>query len=191
MSFYIHYPDDWIGIPAFGEGEVFVTPQAWAEALTAEIAPLFRPKPKRRQRASLESVLALYGQNVREIGADTGYIWIDTLETAPFLVGSKVLSRQDVGDAPPAEVAGARSDGDYVPPIVRELTAGGGLPGVYVERHAPLDDAAVHVGTLIGTYVFESEDGLLMFGTSTTDFAAYERFRPHFEEFARTVRWEP
>ena len=63
------------------------------------------------------------------------------------------------------------------------------LPGVYVERHAPLDDAAVHVGTLIGTYLLETEDEFLMLGTSTTDFAGYERFRPHFEEFARTASW--
>ena len=127
---------------------------------------------------------------MRQIGADAGYIWLDTLESAPFLVGSKVISRSEAGDAPLPEIAGAGGDGDYVPPIVRDLTTASGLGGVYVERHAPLDDAAVHVGVLVGTYVFEAGDELLMLGTSTTDFAGYERFRPHFEEFARTARWE-
>ncbi|MEU1971676.1 hypothetical protein ABZ477_08460 [Microbacterium sp. NPDC019599] len=190
MSFYIHYPDDWIGVPQFGDGEVFATPRDWATALVAEIAPAFRPKPRRRQRAALVDALALLGGSVQEIGAQSGYIWIDTLETAPFLVGSIPIPRSEVGDAPAVDIAGGRGDGDYVPPIVRDVVTDSGVPGVYVERHAPLDDRAVHVANLIGTYVFEVPEGFLMLGTSTTDFTAFERFRPHFEELARTVRWE-
>jgi hypothetical protein len=189
VSFSIDYPNDWIGIPEFGEGEVFATPQDWATALAAEIAPDLRPRPRRRQRAALTDVLALYGASVAEIGAGRGYIWLDTLETAPFLVGSRTIARADVGDAPITDIAGAGGEADYVPPIVTDVVTDSGLRGISVERHAPLDDAAVHVGHLIGTYVFEVEEGFIMFGTSTTDFAGYDRFRPHFAEFARTVRW--
>lgn len=191
MSFYIHYPDDWIGVPGFGEGEMFATPRDWATALVAEIAPSFRPKPRRRERAALTDALALLGGSVEEIGAHAGYIWIDTLQSAPFLVGSVPIPRAEAGDASAIDLAGGRSDADYVPPIVREVITGSGVAGAYVERHAPLDDRAVHVGNLIGTYVFEVPEGFLMLGTSTTDFAAYERFRPHFQELASSVRWDP
>lgn len=190
MSFYIEYPDDWIGVPAFGPGETFATPEAWAAALVAEIAPTMRPKPRRAQRAALAQVLAFVAGNVERIGADSGYVWLDPVDSSPFLVGAKVLSRLDVGDATPAQLAGAAEDSDFVPPIERELVTGPGVRGHYVERHAPLDDEAVHVGNLSGTYVLEADGELLLLGTATTDFAAYERFRPHFEEFAGSVRHE-
>lgn len=194
MSFYFQYPDDWIGIPQFGGDEVFDTPRAWADALAAELVDLARPRVSRRERpqvrTSLADAFALVGADLDEKKVQAGYLWLESFAGPLHIVTAKVLSRQDVGDATLAEVAGARGDEDYVPPIVTEVAAVGGLAGVYVERHAPLDAEALHVATLSGTYVFEADESLMVFGSSTSDLPSWDAFRPRFAEFAATLRWE-
>jgi hypothetical protein len=194
MSFYFQYPDDWIGVPQFGDGEVFDTPRAWADALAAELVDLARPRLSRKDRpqvrTSLADAFALVGADLDEKKVQAGYLWLESFAGPLHIVTATVLSRRDVGDATLAEVAGARGDEDYVPPIVTEVTAAGGLAGVYVERHAPLDADAPHIATLSGTYAFEDDETLMVFGSSTTDLPSWESFRPHFSEFATTLRWE-
>ena len=189
MNFFIEYPLDWVGIPGFGDGEVFATPEAWADALVREIASDARPRLGRKDRAGLTDAFALIARGLEEGGAQSGYVWLETYRGPLQPVVLTTVPRSAVGDATAAEVAGARGDGDYVPPIVRDLVVAGGATAAYVERHAPLDSDAVHVATVSGVYAFPSDEGVVLLSASTTDFAGYERFRPHFEELAQTFRW--
>ena len=74
--------------------------------------------------------------------------------------------------------------------MVRASETASGLRGVYVERHAPLDDDAPHVAVISGTYAFHLPSGLVFLSSSSLDLAGFERFRPRFEEFSRSLRWE-
>ena len=123
-------------------------------------------------------------------GADWGYIWLETLDGPLFFVAVQGLVRGDIGDASACELAGADGAGDYVPPIVREIEADAGDRGVYVERHSPMDADQPLAQVVSGSYAFESPEGVVLMQTSTLDMAGYERFRPRYEEFARTFAWD-
>jgi hypothetical protein len=189
MNFFIEYPLDWVGIPRFGDGQVFATPEAWADALVREIAGDARPRLGRKERAGLADALALIARGFEEGGAQSGYVWLESHRGPLHPVALTTMPRSAIGDASASEIAGARGDGDYVPPIVRDVVVDSGAAGAYVERHAPLDSEAVHVATVSGVYAFPSDEGVVVLSASTTDFAGYERFRPHFEELAQTFRW--
>jgi hypothetical protein len=191
MAYSIDYPQDWIGIPHFGEGEVFATAEAWADALAGEIvAPLGLFGRKKERRAALAETFAFVAKELEKGGAHWGYAWLASVDGPLRFVAVMGLAREDIGDAPAAELAGADGHGDYVPPIVREITASSGATGVYVERHSPMDDEAPLVQVISGTYAFERPDGVVLLQASTTDMAGYEAFRPHYEEFARSFRWD-
>lgn len=187
----IEYPEGWIGIPRFGAGEMFADAEAWAAALAAELTDdlgLFARRGQRR--TALADTFAFVARELEAGGADWGYIWLETLDGPLFFVAVQGLVRSDIGDASARELAGADGAGDYVPPIVREIEADAGDRGVYVERHSPMDADQPLAQVVSGSYAFESPEGVVLMQTSTLDMAGYERFRPRYEEFARTFAWD-
>lgn len=191
MRYRIEYPDDWIGIPEVGEGREFTTARAWADAVVAHISAhggfLART---RGVHAGLGDALTVITEGLVSEGAHAGYVWPETLDGPYRFVAVYGFDRDDLGDATAADLAGAAGEHDYVPPLVSAVATLSGAEGVYVERHAPYDQDAPHVATVVGAYAFERPDGIVLMQSSTTDLAAFERFRPRYEEFARTFRWD-
>ncbi len=191
MKYRIEYPEDWIGIPDVGEGLEFETARAWSDAVAQHIVSAggwFSRKKDRR--AFLSDTLTVIAEGLAEEGAHAGYVWPETLDGPFRFVAVYGFDRAELGEATAVELAGGTDRSDYVPPIVRDAVSASGATGVYVERHAPLDDDAVHVATITGTYVFERPDSVVLLQAATTDLAAFERFRPRFEAFAATFRWD-
>ncbi len=184
------YPQDWIGIPHFGEGEVFATPEAWASALAAELTEglgFFSGRQKRF--AALAEAFASVARRLEVGGSHWGFIWLASFDGPLHVVATQALARGGIDGVSAAELAGADAEGDPTPPVVREIVAAAGAPGVYVERRALLDDEAARTQVLIGSYAFETPEAIVLLQASTTDVAGYELFRPHYEEFARTFLW--
>lgn len=191
MRYRIEYPDDWIGIPEVGEGCEFATAREWADAVAAHIAAHGGFFARTRDlRTGLADALTVITDGLVAEGVHAGYVWPETLDGPFRFVAVYGFDREDLGDTTAAEVAGESGEGDYVPPIVRGIATLSGAEGVYVERHSPLDQDAVHVATISGSFAFERPDGIVLMQSSTTDLAAFERFRPRYEEFARTFRWD-
>lgn len=191
MRYRIEYPDDWIGIPEVGENREFATARAWADAVADHLTVhggLFGGRKKRP--TVLADALTVITEGLVGEGAHAGYVWPETIDGPFRFVAVYGFDREDLGDATAAALAGASGEGDYVPPIVRGILTEAGTEGVYVERHSPLDQDAVHVATISGSFAFERPDGIVLLQSSTTDLAAFERFRPRYEEFARTFRWD-
>lgn len=190
MSFFIAYPDDWIGVPDFGDGEMFAAPIDWAAALVAELAADAGTEFTGEQRSSLVEALSLLATGVREErGADSAYIWLASLHGPVRVVDVRAISRRAAGDASAADLAGQGDPGLLREPRVEEFVSDFGVRGVAVEGYVPLDEAASHVVIVRAAHVLESEDGFLQLVSSSTDLAGFEQFRPHFARLAHRVSW--
>lgn len=189
MPAFIEYPDDWIGIPDFGEGELFGTPLAWATALTDELMEDAGEVLADEPRDALIGALALIATGIAERGAMTSYVWLASLHGPIDVVDVVMVSRYDVGDATADEIAGSRETDLLRPPTVTEITTAAGLRGALVVRHAPLDEDAAHIVTLRASVALEQDEGFILLGTAMQDLAQFEAFRPHFLELVESVRW--
>ncbi|MHA6667526.1 hypothetical protein ACX3O0_01520 [Homoserinimonas sp. A447] len=187
MSVFVRYPDDWIGVPPFGEGEVFQTAPEWADALVAELADVTAMRLTDDETAALAGSLALVGGEVETRGAQSCYVYLESLRGPIHIVDGRMIARGEVGDAPVEEVAGIREPDLVREPTVTEVVTDSGLAGVLCVRHAPFDDDARQVMTLRGSYAFEVDGGFFLLSTATTDLAGFERFRPRFAELAASV----
>jgi len=180
VSVHVTYPPDWIGVPPFGDGQVFATPGEWAAMLADELVAEFGVTPAPEARQALVNALTIMGSGTQERGASASYIhypaWGATLE----LVDVVLLDRSVVGDAPAHEVAGSTEPDLLRAPTITDVVTPSGLSGSLVIRHAPMDDEAVHVVSLRASCALDVGDGFVVLGTATTDLAAFEAFRPHF-----------
>lgn len=188
MSVIVEYPGDWIGVPRFGDGEVFARPADWAAALADELIAESDVRPKREQRKSLVSALTVLGTGTDERGASASYIHYPGWGSTPELVDVVLLDRSVTGDASAAEVAGAGEDDLLREPTVTDIENRWGLRGSLVIRHAPMDAEAPHVVTLRASCALDVGDGFAVLGTATTDLPAFEAFRPHFLALVDGVR---
>ena len=180
MSVHVTYPPDWIGVPPFGEGEVFAAPADWAAMLTDELVAEFGVAPSPQQRQAVVDALTIMGSGTRERGASASYIHFPAWGAPLELVDVVLLDRGVVGDAPAHEVAGSTESDLLRPPTITDVTTASGLSGSLVIRHAPMDDDAPHVVSLRASCALDVGDGYVVLGTATTDLAAFEAFRPHF-----------
>ena len=187
MSVYVQYPDDWIGVPEFGEGEVFATPAEWARALVDELIPLADENLEEGERVALIGALTLAGTGVADRGANTSYVHLRTLRGPLELVDLVLVPRSAVGDAPAEEVAGSLDPDAINPPTVTELSTAAGLRGALVVWHAPLDAEAPHIVTLRAAAALDVGNGFAVLGTSTTELAQFEVFRPDFMALIESV----
>ena len=181
MSVFVRYPDDWIGVPEFGDDELFAEPDAWATALTDELIALGIDEPlTASERAALIGALTLLGSGVHERGARAAYVHLGSLRGPIDVVDLALVPRADVGDAPAHEIAGSLDPDAMQPPTVTNILTPGGLHGALVIRHAPFDAEAPHIVTLRATAALDIGEGFAVLGTSTTDLAGFEALRPHF-----------
>ena len=187
MSVYIEYPADWIGVPAFGEGEVFATPAAWATALSDELIAESGVAPTPEARQSLVNALTMMGTGTRERGASASYIHYPHWGSTPELVDVLLIERATVGDSPAHEVAGSGEPDLLRPATITDIVTAKGLRGSLVIRHAPMDEDAPHVVTLRASCALDVGDDYLVLGTATTDLAAFEAFRPSFLALIESV----
>lgn len=187
MSVFVQYPDDWIGVPEFGADELFATARDWAQALTEELITDAAEHPADEERAALVSALAVIGASVSERGAVASYVFMHSLRGPIDFADLVLVPRSAVGDAPAAEVAGALDPDAIHPPTVIALSTANGFEGALVIRHAPLDDDAPHIITLRASAALDIGAGYVVLGTSTTDLAGFEAFRPHFMALIESV----
>ncbi len=180
MSVHITYPPDWIGVPPFGEGQVFATPAEWAAMLTDELVVEFGVSPSPEERQAVVNGLTIMGSGTQERGASASYIHFPAWGAPLELVDVVLLDRGVVGDATADEVAGSTEPDLLRPPTITEITTASGLTGSLVIRHAPMDDGAPHVVSLRASCALDVGDGFVVLGTATTDLPAFEAFRPHF-----------
>ena len=180
MSVHVTYPPDWIGVPSFGEGEVFAAPADLAAMLTDELVAEFGVAPSAQERQAVAAALTIMGSGTRERGASASYIHFPAWGGPLELVDVVLLDRGVVGDAPAHEVAGSTEPDLLRPPTITDVTTASGLSGSLVIRHAPMDDDAPHVVSLRASCALDVGDGFVVLGTATTDLAAFEAFRPHF-----------
>ncbi len=180
MSVHITYPPDWIGVPGFGDGEVFDTPAEWAEMLAGELLIEFGISPRPEERRALVAALTVMGTGTKERGASASYIHYPAWGAPLELVDVVLLDRGVVGDAPAHEVAGSNEPDLLRPATVTDIVNATGLSGSLVIRHAPMDDDAPEVVTLRASCALDVGDGFVVLGTATTDLPAFEAFRPHF-----------
>ena len=187
MSVLVSYPNDWIGVPEFGVGEVFATPDKWSRALTDELIGVTGQPLTLEAKKALIDTLRFVGSDVGERGAQSCYVYLETLNGPVHIVDVRLVPRGEVGDATAADVAGATEPDAFRQPTVTDIVTESGLSGVLCVRHAPLDEDAEHVVTLRASYAFEIEGGFFLMWTATTDLTGFERFRPRFAELAASV----
>lgn len=188
MSIFVRYPDDWIGVPACGDGEMFAEPREWASALVDELIEIdTNVTLAASEREALISALTLLGSGVRERGATAAYIHLGSLRGPIEVVDLALVARADVGDAPAHEIAGSLDPDAIAPPTVTNVVTPGGLHGALVIRHAPFDEQAPHIVTLRATAALDVGEGFAVLGTATTDLAGFEAFRPYFLELIDSV----
>ncbi len=180
MSVHITYPPDWIGVPGFGDGEVFDDPADWAAMLADELLVEFGITPPREQRQALADALTIMGSGTKERGASASYIHYPAWGAPLELVDVVLLDRSVVGDAPAHEVAGSNEPDLLRPATVTDIVNASGLSGSLVIRHAPMDDETPDVVSLRASCALDVGDGFVVLGTATTDLPAFEAFRPHF-----------
>jgi hypothetical protein len=180
MSVHVTYPPDWIGVPGFGDGEVFETPADWAEMLAGELLIEFGITPPAAERQALVNALTIMGTGTKERGASASYIHYPWWGAPLELVDVVLLDRSVVGDAPANEVAGSNEPDLLQPATVTDIVNAAGLRGSLVIRHAPMDDESPDVVSLRASCALDVGDGFVVLGTATTDLPAFEAFRPHF-----------
>ena len=188
MSVYVEYPDDWIGVPEFGDGEVFATPGEWAVALADELIPLGDEQLEEGERIALIGALAVAGTGTAERGAQATYVHLRSLRGPLELVDLVLVPRSAVGDASAAEVAGSLDPDAINPPTITALSTEGGLRGALVIRHAPFDAEAPHIVTLRATAALDVGNGFAVLSTATTELAHFEAFRPDFLALIESVK---
>lgn len=188
MAVYVDYPEDWIGIPEFGEGELFGEPRAWASALTDELVDDTGETLDDSERGALVSALALVATDVTARGSVASYVWLASLRGPVHVVDTVLVARSETGDAAAHEVAGSLETDVLRAPVVTDVVTDRGLRGALVVRHAPLDADAPHVVTLRATYALDVGPGFIVLGTATQDLAQFEAFRPHFRRLIDSVR---
>jgi hypothetical protein len=187
MSVFVRYPDDWIGVPAFGDGEAFATAEAWADALAVELVDVTGTPLTAEDTEALAGSLALVASDVEKRGAQSSYVYLESLRGPLHVVDGRMIPRREVGDAPVEEVAGIREPDVVREPTVTEVVTDSGLAGVLCVRHAPFDEDAQQVIILRATYAFEVDGGFFVLSTATTDLAGFERFRDRFAQLAAAV----
>lgn len=193
MSVYVQYPDDWIGVPEFGDGEAFATPGEWAQALADELIALSDERLEESERIALIGALAVAGaggpeRGTPERGAQATYVHLRSLRGSLELVDLVLVPRSAVGDASAAEVAGSLDPDAINPPTITALSTESGLRGALVIRHAPFDDEAPHIVTLRATAALDVGNGFAVLGTATTELAHFEAFRPNFLALIESVK---
>lgn len=187
MSVYVQYPDDWIGVPEFGEHEAFAMPSEWARALADELIPLADENLDESERVALIGALTVTGTGVADRGANASYVHLRTLRGPIELVDLVLIPRSAVGDASAEEVAGSLDPDAINPPTVTALSTVRGLHGALVVRHAPFDAEAPYIVTLRASAALDIGNGFAVLGTSTTDLAQFEAFRPDFMALIESV----
>lgn len=187
MNVYVDYPDDWIGVPRFGEEQAFPDAATWAALLADELVEEFQVRPPAAARAGLVSALSLLAEGSERRGA-TSYIHYPAWGAALELVDTVLLDRGVVGDASLDEIAGALEPDLLRPATVTRIDTDAGLSGVLVVRHAPMDQESPEIVVLRASCALDVGDGVFVLGTASTDLPGFEAFRPHLLALIESVR---
>lgn len=192
MTFTLHHPDDWIGIPDRwpfpGEnGTEFADAEHWITALVDVLGQEEdAPAPPIRER--VREVLTMAAQRSAR-SATRVFVLFEGWDGPAFIVEALTQSDEVLGTRSLEEFVGADDPAQLGAPYLEDVETRDGLSGVLCIRYLPFDAHGVVYGRI--DYAFQAEGQVLTVSGGELDLVDFERLKVHASALAATVALVP
>lgn len=190
MSFYIHHPAEWIGVPEHwpfttSSGLVLETPEQWAVAVADEAAQSEELTAETRSR--IIQLMVIAAERGSDVGARVFVAFESGWDSSAYIVESVIHRRSQFGGKLLESIAGLDDPAQLGPEFAEEFITESGLVGVRCYRYLSFDDQAVIYGA--ADYAFEGGDYVLTISGAELDLIDFEKLKLSLANLAATVEW--